>query len=207
MSDEPTTVDAATLEEVPLGEGFVCPECSARFESASRLGMHRAKEHGYVSPRRGEARYRKQKSEGSAPRQGSKGAEINRMRRQLKDGSRALCLLPFMAKGTVDNLNDPRIDALIEERSQAFADSWVAVAEQNAWVRAALGNLLVGGVWLQAGIQTATLGYMVAVFSNTIPLSPGAAMLIPEMRQFMFTPQPTAAPDANGKKPDGDQVA
>ncbi len=211
---EPTVVDETTLEETPSGEGFICPECGSRFGNASMLGMHRAREHGYVSPRRGEARRtKKPRASSSTPRAGSKGAEINRMRRQLKDGSRALALLPFMAKGTADNLNDPRVDKLIEEKSEAFAEAWVAVAEENAWVRAALGQLLVGGVWLHAGIQTCAFGYMVAVFSNTIPLHPGAAMLLPEMRQFMFQPQqpgatpgPEHAPE-NGGTAGGDQIS
>ncbi len=196
---EPTTVDKTTLEETPLGEGFICPECGERFETASRLGMHRAKEHGYVSPRRGEARRaKKERKTTSTPRAGSKGAEINRMRRQLKDGSRALALLPFMAKGTANNLNDPRIEAIIEEKSEAFAEAWVAVAEENAMVRAALGQLLVGGVWLNAGIQTAAFAYAVAVFAQAVPLHPGAAMLMPEMRQFIFTPERPAQQQGPG---------
>lgn len=194
---EPVVVDPLTLEDVPAGEGFLCPECGERFPTASRLGMHRAAEHGYVSPRRGEVRRRKAKDIGSAPRAGSKGAELNRMRRQLKDASRAIALLPFMAKGTAANLNDQRIEQIIDEKAQAFADAWCAVAEENAMVRAALGQLLVGGVWLHAGIQTMAFGYCVAVFSNSIPLHPGATMLIPELRQFMVAP-PTPDVHANG---------
>lgn len=194
MTTEPTTVDAETLKETPLGEGLICPECNERFKNAVGLGVHRAKEHDVAGARRN----REQSSDKPrAPRTGSKGAELNRMRRQLKDASRALSLLPFMAKGSAENLNDPRIEAVIEEKSQAFADAWVAVAEENTMVRAALGQLLVGGVWLHAGIQTVAFGYCVAVFSNTIPLHPGAMMLLPELRQFTFAPAAAAAP-ANG---------
>lgn len=128
-----------------------------------------------------------------------KGAEINRLRRELKKGVSAILLLPFMAKGTADRLTDPRITQLIDEKAEAFADAWVAVAEQNEIVRENLVRLMQGGVWLNAAAQTAALGYVVAVFSGVTPMHPGALMLIPEMGQFVYqTPEGPPPDTSNG---------
>ena len=189
--------------EIPLGEGLVCPECGERFESRLKLGIHRSRKHQVA----GRDKTRPKRERSSTPRAGSKGAEINRLRRELKKGVSAILLLPFMAKGTADNLTNPAVTAVIDEKAEAFADAWVAVAEQNEYVRENLTRLMQGGVWINAAAQTAALGYVVAVFSGVTPLHPGALMLLPEMGQFVYAPPPEAAPTANGGSADGAEGA
>jgi hypothetical protein len=124
------------------------------------------------------------------------------MRRDLKKSVSALLLIPFMAKGTAGNLTDPRVTLLLDEKAEAFADAWVAVAEQNDIVRQNLSRLLQSGVWLNAAAQTAAFSYVVAVFSGVTPMHPGAMMLMPEMKQFFPPPeqqqQEPAASSVNG---------
>jgi hypothetical protein len=188
-------------EEIPLGEGLVCPECGERFESKLKLGIHRSRKHQVA----GRDRQRPPRQP-RAPRAGSKGAEVNRLRRELKKSVSAVLLLPFMAKGTADRLTNPAVTALIDEKAEAFADAWVAVAEQNDYVRENLTRLMSGGVWINAAAQTAALGYVVAVFSGLTPLHPGALMLLPEMGQFVYQPAEKAAP-RNGGEPVGAEGA
>lgn len=126
--------------------------------------------------------------------------ETARLRRELKKGATALSLIPFMATGTADRLADPRITAVIEAKAEAFADSWVAVAEVSPFVKQNLTLMLNGGVWVHAALQTAALGYSVAVFAGVTPLSPAALMFMPEMRQFTFQAAPEAQP-GNGTVP------
>ena len=169
--------------------GHACPECGVVFETKHALGIHRRNDHGVKGreARRLEAlgqerpkRPRSQRAAGSA--------EINRLRRQLKQSTNAIMLMPFMAKGTADRLANPQVTNLIDAKAEAFADAWIAVAEQNEYVRKNLAFLLAGGVWFNAAAQTAALGYVVAVFSGFAPLHPGALMLLPEMGQFVYQP-------------------
>jgi len=197
-------------EDVPLGEALQCPECGRRFKNAIGLGLHRRNAHnvlGRVAAEEASGQRKPRKKRSTAA--GAKGAEINRLRRQLKQSVQALTLLPFMAKGTASNLNDPRIVETIDAKADAFADAWIAVAEQNEIVRRNLAMLLSSGVWLNAAAQTAALGYVVAVFSQTIPMHPGAMMLLPEMSQFFTAPTAPAngKPAAEEAAPVGDQGA
>lgn len=184
MSDETlvdTSADVAAADAPPAEGKYPCPEpgCGHSFETKHARTLHRKNDHDYVPYVKPSAGTR------TTGRAGSKGAEINRLRRELKTAVGALCLLPFMAKGTANNLMDPRVLPILSEKQEAFADAWVAVAEQNEQVRRWLLTLLSGGVWINAAAQTAALGYCVAVFANVTPLHPGAAQLIPELIQFM----------------------
>lgn len=186
----------AGAEDIPEGEGLRCPECDRRFKSVTGLGAHRAMAHGVAG------RDRVRREEGKTRRAasgGNKGAELNRLRRDLKKGVSAMTLLPFMAKGTADRLTNPAMTTLLDEKAEAFADSWVAVAEQNEYVRVNLARLMQGGVWLNAAAQTAALGYVVAVFAGFTPLHPGALMLLPEMGQFVYAQPQPEEPSVNGK--------
>ncbi len=202
MSDDGTLTDtAADLAAAEGGEAegqYPCPDCGHRFETKHARTLHRKNDHGYVP-------YVKPSAATRSSRAGSKGAEINRLRRELKTAIGALSLLPFMAKGTANNLMDPRVVPILNEKQEAFADAWVAVAEQNEQVRRWLATLLTGGVWINAAAQTAALGYCVAVFANVTPLHPGAAQLIPELIQFMPTTSPVQPHTAatNGGEPAG----
>lgn len=199
MSESILEGEAGVGEEIPLGEGLACPECGKRFKNATGLGVHRAKEHGVAGARAG----RERAPRPSPQARGKRAADIERLRRELKKDVNAICLLPFMAKGTATNLTNPAVTNIIDEKAEGFADAWVAVAEQNDFVRKNLATLLSGGVWLHAAAQTAALGYVVAVFSGVVPLHPGALMLIPEMGQFTYQqPSPSAPPPAgNGDGP------
>ncbi len=181
---------------------FVCPECGRDdFANANGLAVHRSREHD-VAGRRG-------RPDGSKPRPtqaatSRKSGELERLRRELSKDVKALTLLPFMAKGTADRLANGAVTNLIDEKADGFADAWVAVAEQNDWVRVNLTRALSGGIWLNAAAQTAALGYVVAVFAGLIPMYPGAVMLIPEMGQFVYTaptPAPPAGAGVNGTEP------
>lgn len=186
-------------EEIPLGEGFQCPECDRRFKNARSLGLHRAASHAVI----GSDRAKRETAKPRTPRSGSRGAEINRLRRDLKKSASALALLPFMAKGTADRLKNPAVTQTLDEKAEAFADAWVAVAEQSDFVRVNLSRVMAGGVWLNAAAQTAAFGYVLAVFAGYTPLHPGALMLLPEMAQFVYQDtQPHPAAPANG----GDKV-
>lgn len=178
---EDTAADFAAAESGEPEGKYPCPEpgCPFSFETKHARTLHRKNDHGYVPYVKPSART------SSTAGRGAKGAEINRLRRELKTAVGALCLLPFMAKGTSQNLMDPRVLPILSEKQDAFADAWVAVAEQNEQVRRWLLTLLQGGVWINAAAQTAALGYCVAVFANVTPLHPGAVQLIPEMAQFM----------------------
>jgi hypothetical protein len=188
---------AGTEEEIPLGEGLMCPECGRRFKTSIGLGAHRRAAHDVLG-RDATDREQPKKRRPRSTAGGSKGAEINRLRRELKKSVSALLLIPFMAKGTAERLTDPRLTALIDEKAEAFADSWVAVAEQNDYVRQNLTRLMSGGVWINAAAQTAALGYVVAVFSGLTPMHPGALMLLPEMGQFVYQQPPEEAAPTNG---------
>ena len=180
---------------------FVCPECGETFAYAVQAGNHRKRAHGIAgAPRERKAKRerapeyeepsRARASTSTATAGKSRGAELNRLRRDLKKSVSALALLPFMAKGTAANLANPEVTKLLDAKAEGFADAWVAVAEQNEYVRQNLAMLLAGGVWLNAAAQTATLGYVVALFSGFAPLHPGALMLLPELQQFTFVPPP-----------------
>ena len=198
MSEGILEGEAGVADDTPLGEGLICPECGRRFKNSVSLGLHRRATHdvaGRDTTRRAES---KQKRAASGR---SSGAEINRLRRELKKGVSAMLLLPFMAKGTAENLTNPAVTTLLDEKAEGFADAWVAVAEQNEYVRVNLTRLMTGGVWLNAGAQTAALGYVVAVFAGFTPLHPGALMLLPEMGQFVYQQEPPASADTNGAPP------
>lgn len=179
---------------------LICPVCEKSFKNEGSLQSHIYRQHNPERPKQEKQR---------ATSGGSKGAEMNRLRRELKKDVSAVTLIPFMLKGTAGNLTDGRITAIIEEKAEGFADAWVAVAEQNDFVRQNLTRLMSGGIWLHAAAQTAALGYVVAVFSGFAPMHPGALMLLPEMQQFTFQQAPP--PGANGGGPaeehGGDQVA
>lgn len=197
---EPFVEDQIRDEEGEAA-GLACPECGRRFKNTIGLGMHRSSQHG-VQGRDSAARGKEPRSRGVS---GAKGAELNRLKRELKKDVSALCLLPFMAKGTAQNLTHPGVTQMIDEKAEGFADAWVAVAEQNDWVRKNLAFALAGGVWLNAAAQTAALGYVVAVFSGFAPLHPGALMLLPEMHQFVAQTQPTPpSPNGNTAEPSDD---
>lgn len=187
-------------EEGEAGVGVICPECGKRYKNAKSLNSHLHEYHrdpasssSYGRGSRGSTSRRR----GSTSRRGG-GTEMNRLRRELKKDVAALSLLPFMAKGTADRLADPRITQMIDDKAGGFADAWVAVAEQNDWVRANLSLLMGSGVWLNAAVQTVALGYVVSVFAGAMPMHPGAMMLLPEMAQFFPQQPPAATAGANG---------
>jgi hypothetical protein len=192
----PVDIELSTVldDNEPDGTGFICPECGERFGSPAGLGKHRQAKHDVAGRKPQPGRTSRKVSQ-------AKGAEINRMRRDLKKSVSALLLIPFMAKGTAGNLTDPRVTLLLDEKAEAFADAWVAVAEQNDIVRQNLSRLLQSGVWLNAAAQTAALGYVVAVFSGVTPMHPGAMMLMPEMAQFFPPPQQQPQQSPNGGEP------
>lgn len=206
MSEQPgeTTIaeGSAGVEGEVDGSGVICPECGKRLKDENSLKSHIWRQHNPDRPKTTRQR--------TATAGGQKGAELNRLRRQLKQNVQALSLLPFMARGTSDRLTDPRITAILEEKSEAFADAWIAVAETNDYVRRNLALILSGGVWLNAAAQTAALGYVVAVFAGVVPMQPGAMMLLPEMRQFYPPPPATsngAPPPPPQEETVGDQGA
>jgi hypothetical protein len=185
-------------------KGNVCPECAAegidkRYRMPMHLATHRNRSHGV--PLGGTQPRDRTKKPPPHSAGGAKAGELNRLRRELKKDVSALCILPFMAKGTAANLAMPGVSDMIDEKAGTFADAWVTVAEQNDWVRVNLSRVLEGGIWLNAAAQTAALGYCVAVLSGSVPLHPGALMLMPEMRQFV---QQTPPADQNGHQPPPD---
>lgn len=186
--------EPAAAEEV---DGHVCPECGETFKFAMHLGGHRKREHGV------EGKTPKRERRGRTPRATAPGprGEINRLRRDLKKAVLALSLFPFMAKGTADRLTSQEITQVLDDRAQEFADAWVAVAEQNPMVRQWLTVLLQGGVWINAGVQTAAFGYTLAVFAGYTPLHPASLMVLPDMRQFVVAPVVPAG--SNGGAPGG----
>ena len=195
-------MSAEDLREETQQKEFVCDYlgCDKSYSRREHLVRHRKHAHGIEPPRERQARSGGAGGPGAGggSRRTPKGAGSAKLQRDLETAVGAVVLLPFMVTGNAAVLQSEQVRDVLAARERDFAAAWVAVAEQDTRVEAWLRFLLTGGVWFNAAAQTATLGYMVAVFTRMVRPHVAATMLIPDLAPFIsFTPPPVP-PGGNG---------
>ncbi len=129
----------------------------------------------------------------SRPRTSTVGLES-----QLKDAAFTMSLGVLMASGNTEILAGPAGELVVnalEERSAKFAKAWMDVARQNKRVEVAIRQIVTGGVWVQAAVQTAAFGVTTMTIATRKAVVPPVILtrLCPELAPLIVA-QPQYPP-------------
>lgn len=142
------------------------------------------------------------RNEPVAPRKRTSAAAKRKQRsteiaKQLSDAARgAAGMMLMLSPNGLAVVSLPGIPEAVDSRCDSFGQAWAAVAEENERVAVWIGQLLTGGVWIAAGVQTAALAILLATLSGRelVPIGT-AAWFLPELRPFLNAPPAAAEPE------------